>query len=158
MAKPKIKSDGRTITVRVPISIRKRGGRKVVLAPDGAQTDPRKLFCQRVDNAMVKALARSFRWRELLERGEYATIVEIADTERINSGSDEFRNHASNKSDNDCPEYSHSRSPVQADADWRPRAAAISVNVDFSASLTATPPKPRKPPSVPASAAFAATS
>ena len=35
MAKPKIKSDGRTITVRVPISIRKRGGRKLVLAPDG---------------------------------------------------------------------------------------------------------------------------
>lgn len=34
MAKAKIKSDGRTITVRVPISIRKRGGRKVVLAPD----------------------------------------------------------------------------------------------------------------------------
>ena len=28
MAKPKIKSDGRTITVRVPISIRKRGGQK----------------------------------------------------------------------------------------------------------------------------------
>ncbi len=35
MAKPKIRSDGRTITVRVPISIRKRGGRKVVLTPDG---------------------------------------------------------------------------------------------------------------------------
>jgi len=35
MATPKIKSDGRTITVRVPISIRKRGGKKVVLAPDG---------------------------------------------------------------------------------------------------------------------------
>jgi hypothetical protein len=36
MAKPKINSDGCTITVRVPISIRKRGGRKVVLAPDGS--------------------------------------------------------------------------------------------------------------------------
>ena len=35
MAKPKISDDGRTITVRVPISIRKRGGRKLVLAPDG---------------------------------------------------------------------------------------------------------------------------
>jgi hypothetical protein len=35
MEKPKMKSDGRTITVRVPISIRKRGGRKLVLAPDG---------------------------------------------------------------------------------------------------------------------------
>ena len=84
MAKPKIKSDGRTITVRVPISIRKRGGRKVVLAPDGMEHDPRSLRCQRIDNAMVKAFARAFRWRELLERGEYATVVEIANAERIN--------------------------------------------------------------------------
>lgn len=85
MAKPKIKSDGRTITVRVPISIRKRGGRKVVLAPDGAMDDPRKLFCQQVDNAMVKALARAFRWREMLEAKKYVTILEIAKAERINA-------------------------------------------------------------------------
>ena len=84
MAKPKLKSDGRTITVRVPISIRKRGGRKVVLAPDGAMRDPRKLFSQQVDNAMVKAIARAFRWREVLERAEYATIKELAEAEKIN--------------------------------------------------------------------------
>ena len=84
MAKPKIKSDGRTITVRVPISIRKRGGKKIVLAPDGTVRDPSISRCQQVDNSMVKALARAFRWRELLESGEYATIVEIAAEERIN--------------------------------------------------------------------------
>jgi hypothetical protein len=83
MAKPTIKSDGRTITVRVPISIRKRGGRKVVLAPDGTQMSSRKLFCQQVDNAMVKAIARAFRWREMLENGTYATIKEIAEGEKI---------------------------------------------------------------------------
>jgi len=83
MTKPKIKSDARTITVRVPISIRKRGGRKVVLAPDGATHDPRKLFCQQVDNAMVKAIARGFRWREMLENGRYSTIKEIAEGEKI---------------------------------------------------------------------------
>jgi hypothetical protein len=84
MAKPDIKSDGRTITVRVPISIRKRGGRKVVLAPDGSSVDARKLFCQQVDNALVKALSRAFRWRELLESGAYSTIGDIADREKIN--------------------------------------------------------------------------
>ncbi len=83
MAKPKIKNDGSTITVRVPISIRKRGGRKVVLAPDGIEHDPRTLRCQQVDNAMVKALARAFRWREMLENGTYSTIKEIADGEKI---------------------------------------------------------------------------
>lgn len=83
-AEPKIKSDGRTITVRVPISIRKRGGRKVVLAPDGSSVDASPRFCQQVDNATVKAIARAFRWREMLENGSYATIAEIASAERIN--------------------------------------------------------------------------
>ena len=84
MAKPGIKSEGRSISVRVPITIRKRGGRKVVLAPDGTQGDPRKLFCQQIDNAMVKAIARAFRWREMLENGRYGTVVEIAAAEQIN--------------------------------------------------------------------------
>ena len=83
MAKLNIKTDGRTITVRVPISIRKRGGRKVVLAPDGT-SDNTSLFCRRVDNTMVKAIARAFRWREMLEKGTHATSAEIASAERIN--------------------------------------------------------------------------
>jgi hypothetical protein len=84
MPKPKIRSDGSIIMVRVPISIRRRGGRKIVLAPDGIEHDPGKLRCQQIDNAMVKALARAFRWREILERGECSTIKEIAALERIN--------------------------------------------------------------------------
>jgi hypothetical protein len=82
MAKPKIKSDGRTITVRVPIAIRKRGGRKVVLSPGGTP-DSAALVCQRPDNAMIKAVARAFRWRELLENGTHATITDLARAEQI---------------------------------------------------------------------------
>jgi hypothetical protein len=33
---------------------------------------------------MVKAIARAFRWREMLENGTYATIAEIAAAEKIN--------------------------------------------------------------------------
>src|ERR1043166_7608507 len=83
MAKPKIKSDGRTITVRVPISIRKRGGRKVVLTPDGIEHNQGELRYQQVDSAIVKALARAFRWREMLENGAFSTIREIAEGEKI---------------------------------------------------------------------------
>src|SRR4029079_14247193 len=83
MAKPKLSDDGRTVTVRVPISIRRRGGRKFVLAPDGTNVTT-ALVRRHVDNAMVKAIARSFRWREMLEKGEYSTIREIAVAESIN--------------------------------------------------------------------------
>ena len=38
----------------------------------------------RVDSALLKALARGFRWRKLLETGHFATIEEIAEAENIN--------------------------------------------------------------------------
>ena len=85
MSKPKIKNDGRTITVRVPIAIRKRGRRKVVLAPSGEPHSP-ILVRRGADNAMIKALARAFRWRDMLEEGTYATITEVARAERIDHG------------------------------------------------------------------------
>jgi hypothetical protein len=83
MAKAKLDDDGRTVTVRVPISIRKRGGRRLVLAPDGSDISAAPV-ARHIDNAMVKAIARAFRWRDMLESGEYATIREIAYAEKIN--------------------------------------------------------------------------
>ncbi len=83
MTEPNSIGDGRTITVRVPISIRRRGARKLVLAPDGSNITTAPV-CRHIDNAMVKAIARAFRWRDMLESGEYATIREIASAERIN--------------------------------------------------------------------------
>jgi len=81
-AEVRISEDGRTLTVRVPISLRRRGGRKLVIIPDGSSpwAPPRV----RVDSALVKALARAFRWRKLLESGVYGTIDEIAAAENIN--------------------------------------------------------------------------
>ena len=72
-----------TVTVEVPFTIRKRGGRKQVITPDGASAwlSPRV----RIDSTMIKAIARGFRWRKLLETGVYGTIEEIAAAEKINS-------------------------------------------------------------------------
>jgi hypothetical protein len=83
MAKLKHTNDGRTVTVRVPISIRRRGGRKLVLAPNGTNVTTTTI-CRRIDSAMIKAIARAFRWREMLENGTHATIAEIAAAEKIN--------------------------------------------------------------------------
>jgi hypothetical protein len=71
-----------TVTVEVPFTIRKRGGRKQVITPDGASASvsPRA----RIDSTMIKAIARGFRWRKLLETGAYGTIDEIATAEKIN--------------------------------------------------------------------------
>jgi hypothetical protein len=82
-SRPNLAMDGPTVTVRVPISIRRHGGRKLVLAPDGTP-DTRTVLSRRIDSAMVKAVARAFRWREMLENGTHATIAEIAAAEKIN--------------------------------------------------------------------------
>ena len=76
-------ADGRLLNIRVPMTFTTRGGRKLVIAPDGAPSwaKPRA----RVDNTMIKALGRAFRWRKLLETGVYATVEEIAAAEKINT-------------------------------------------------------------------------
>lgn len=66
-----------TVTLHVPFRIVKRGGRKEMRLPEGA-TQPR-----RTDNTLVKALGRAFRWKRLLESGEFATIAELAESEGI---------------------------------------------------------------------------
>ena len=72
------------VTVRVPLAIRRHGGRKVVLTPQGSTLAPTPRA--RVDAALVKALARAHRWKRLLESGQYASISEMAGAERIDRG------------------------------------------------------------------------
>lgn len=74
--------DGARLTVRVPMNIRKRGGRKVVIAPHGAVLNPPS---PRVDSTLVKAIARAYRWQRLLEEGTYASIRDLAAAERISA-------------------------------------------------------------------------
>jgi hypothetical protein len=70
------------LTVRVPLAVRKqRGGRKLVLTPGGMA--PRGAAA--ADTTLVKAVARAFRWRRMMEMGRYGTIDELAAAEKINS-------------------------------------------------------------------------
>ena len=83
MTDAQLSDDGATLTVWIPMAFRTRGGRKLVVSPDGV---PAWAGSQtRVDGTLVKALARAFRWRRLLETGVHGTIDEIARTEGINA-------------------------------------------------------------------------
>jgi hypothetical protein len=80
--RPTLNKDGRTMTVRIPITLRHQGGQKRVVTPPGATpwipTPPR------VDNTIVKAIVRAHRWREMLESGRHATLRDLAKAEVIN--------------------------------------------------------------------------
>ncbi len=65
------------VTLHVPFRIVKRGGRKEMQMPNDTRAH------RHPDDALIKALARAFRWKRLLESGESATITELAEREGI---------------------------------------------------------------------------
>ncbi len=73
-----------SITVRVPLTIRRRPGRRTVVTPASQQGDT--VMPTHADPTLVKALARAFRYQRLLDKGRYASISEMAAAERIERG------------------------------------------------------------------------
>jgi len=74
-----------SITVHVPLNIQRRGGRKVVIAPDGSVLPQARLSLipPTADPVLVKALARAFHWKRMLDEGRYASVRELAQGEGV---------------------------------------------------------------------------
>jgi hypothetical protein len=68
-----------TVTVNVPLRFTVRGGRKTIIGETAHQT-PKTPF----DDSIAKALARAYGWKQKLDDGTYATVGDLAKTERIN--------------------------------------------------------------------------
>jgi len=68
-------------TVRVPLAVRKRGGRKLVVTPGSTMSRGQS----GADSTSVKALARALRWRRMMETARYGTLHKFAAAENINS-------------------------------------------------------------------------
>ena len=76
--------DGDTITVTIPMAWKRRGGRKVIIAPNGGDAwAPSK---PRPDETLIRALARAHRWKRMLEEGRYRSASEIAEAEKVTRG------------------------------------------------------------------------
>lgn len=69
------------ISIDIPMTFKKRGGRKVIVLPDGSHGHPEPAAT--IDNTMIKAIARAFRWQKLLENGTYTCLDDIARSEKI---------------------------------------------------------------------------
>ncbi|WP_018952687.1 hypothetical protein [Thioalkalivibrio sulfidiphilus] len=71
-------SDG-SLTVTVPIRIKRRGSRKAVALPDGSAMQPRPW--DDTPTPIQLALARGHRWLAMVESGEARTLSEVAERE-----------------------------------------------------------------------------
>ena len=69
-----------TLTIRIPIRLQRRGGRKLIMTPEGVAAPARN---PSRDEALVKALVRAHRWRRRIERGQAKSITDLAEQEGV---------------------------------------------------------------------------
>jgi hypothetical protein len=69
-----------TLTIRIPIRLQRRGGRKLIMTPEGSAAPTPK---PRRDETLVKALVRAHRWRRRIERGHAKSITDLAEQEGV---------------------------------------------------------------------------
>jgi hypothetical protein len=80
-SKARISKDGCTATVSIAVSFLQRGGRKQILSPPGVTPwSP----APRVDKALIKAVVRAHRWRQMIESGKCGSSAELAKAEKVN--------------------------------------------------------------------------
>jgi hypothetical protein len=69
-----------TLTIRIPMRLQRRGGRKLIMTPEGAAVPTPK---PRRDETLVKALVRAHRWRRRIESGKAKSITDLAEHEGV---------------------------------------------------------------------------
>jgi hypothetical protein len=77
----KLSKANQSLIIRVPLAPKRRGGRKFVVGPGGIAWTGRRVIA---DNTIVKALGRAYRWKAMLESGDYGSVTELSRSEKIN--------------------------------------------------------------------------
>jgi ParB-like chromosome segregation protein Spo0J len=69
-----------TVTIRIPMRFERRGGRKLIIAPDGSAPALEK---PNRDETMIRALVKAHRWRQRIESGRAKSITDLAAQEGV---------------------------------------------------------------------------
>lgn len=68
-----------TMTVRIPMRLERRGGRKVIIAPEGITPAPQP----KRDERLIQAIVKAHRWRRRIESGKAKSITDLAAQEGV---------------------------------------------------------------------------
>ncbi|MBF0148374.1 MAG: hypothetical protein HQL85_19645 [Magnetococcales bacterium] len=72
-----LSKDGKEIIVTIPVCLKRRGGRKLIIAPEGAEMPPPR------DDTLAKLVAKAHKWLHMLESGQVASIKALAEQETL---------------------------------------------------------------------------
>ena len=75
-------ADG-TVTISIPIAIKRRSGRTIVRSPGGVTANPNVV--KQDITPLQLALVRGHRWLRMLEEGKAKSLREIAEKEKVDS-------------------------------------------------------------------------
>lgn len=81
--RPSVTHDNGAVRIRVPMQLKRRGGRKQVIVPEGM--GQRSSPVPRPGNPLALAIARALRWQELLEAGTYPSMYALAEKMGVDS-------------------------------------------------------------------------
>jgi hypothetical protein len=68
------------MTIRIPVRLQRRGGRKLIMTPEGVAAPAPK---PRRDDTLIKGLVRAHRWRRKIESGQAKSITDLAEQEEV---------------------------------------------------------------------------
>lgn len=80
---PALTSENGGLHIRVPMALKRRGGRKEIVVSEGLPRQRRS--APRAYGALVLAVVRGHRWKELLDSGRYPSIDALAARMGVNS-------------------------------------------------------------------------
>jgi hypothetical protein len=73
-----IHREGDLIIVTIPMTLKKRGGRKEIILPEGMVPEDSPAYRARTQSPLVIALARAHRWKALIESGRFRGVDGLA--------------------------------------------------------------------------------
>ncbi len=76
--------DGSIITINLPISFKRHGGRKTIISPQGCKLNEDR--DEKQDFTLLKAIVNAHRWQKMLYEGKYDSISRLCEGEGIAKG------------------------------------------------------------------------
>lgn len=79
-----VNADQSIVTIDIPITFKRRGGKKTIIAPDGhAVNDDRN---EKQDRILLKTLVNAHKWQRMLDSGKYESISKLCEGEDLSKG------------------------------------------------------------------------
>ena len=72
------------LCIHVPLNLKRRGGRKLIILPQDAAMAHASLPQNRFDETLMNGIAKAWRWQALYERGKYPSLDAFAERHRLN--------------------------------------------------------------------------